>query len=261
MLRDLWRYRLFIFNSIKSSLIDRFANNKLGALWVIINPLSQTLIYAIIFSNVLSAKLSIDNQKYTYAIYLMAGLLAWFLFNEIINRLMTLFIDYGNIIKKINFPNITLPVIASGSCLLNNVLLLLSIVIISILLGHKFYFAMLWLFPLYILVIALSVGIGMILGIINIFIRDVQQITTILLQILFWFTPIVYPITIIPNKYNYFFNFNPIYHIVSAYHDVILYGRMPPTKWLATIFLFSFFLLIFSLFLFRRSSKDIEDVL
>ena len=82
MFRDLIQYRRFIFQSIYNELFSQFVRSKLGGLWVIINPLSQVLIYALILSNILAAKLPGIDNKYAYAIYLMAGLLSWNLFRS-----------------------------------------------------------------------------------------------------------------------------------------------------------------------------------
>ena len=100
MLLAAWRYRFFIFSSIKTELRTKFVRSNLGGFWMILHPLSQVLIFAFVLSAVLSAKLpGIDNQ-YAYSIYLMSGILAWSLFSEIVTRCLTLFIDNGNILKN-----------------------------------------------------------------------------------------------------------------------------------------------------------------
>ena len=108
MFRDLYLYKSFIFQSVRNELISRFSRSKLGGLWVIINPLSQVLIYALILSHILAAKLPGIESQYAYAIYLMAGLLGWTLFNEIVGRCLNIFIEHGNLIKKMSFPRVTL---------------------------------------------------------------------------------------------------------------------------------------------------------
>jgi len=120
MFSALWRYRGFVFSSIKNEFVARFARSRLGGLWMIIHPLAQVVIYALILSTVLSAKLpGIDNQ-YGYAIYLTSGILAWTLFSEVISRCLTLFIEQGNLMKKMAFPRVSLPTIVAGSCLLSH---------------------------------------------------------------------------------------------------------------------------------------------
>src|SRR5690349_15695232 len=113
--RSLWAYRLFILSSIRNEFLTRFARSRLGGLWMIIHPLTQVAIYALILSNVIAAKLPGLDNKYSYPIYLMAGMLAWSLFTEIVSRCLTLFIEQGNLMKKMRFPRITLPAVVVGS--------------------------------------------------------------------------------------------------------------------------------------------------
>ena len=261
MFRGLWQYRHFVISSIRNEMISRFARSKLGGLWMIINPLSQVLIYALILSNVLAAKLpGIDNQ-YAYAIYLMAGLLAFTLFSEIIGRCLNLFIEQGNLMKKMSFPRITLPAIVAGSCLLNNILLFISMLGIFALLGHQFNFAMLWLIPLTLITMVLAMSVGLILGVLNVFVRDVGQVVPIILQMLFWFTPIVYPITIIPEAYRHWLNLNPLYPLTNAYQQIIVYGNSPQWEGIIIIAIIGLLLAGLSLFMFRRASAEMVDAL
>ena len=261
MLTRLWQYRSFVFDSIRNEMRIRFARSKLGGLWMIVNPLAQVAIYVIILSNVLAAKLPGIDNKYSYAIYLMAGQLAWSLFNEIVGRSTNLFIESGDLMKKVNFPRITLPGILVGSSLLNNLLLFIAMAGIYLLLGHGFGVQILWLVPLTMMVVALGVGIGLIAGVLNVFLRDIGQIMPIALQIWFWFTPIVYPETIIPESYRQILLFNPMYPVVRAYHSVLVYQRQPVAAEVAVVFAAAMILMALSLFLFRRASNEMVDVL
>jgi len=261
MLRDLYLYRGFIVQSVRNELISRFSRSKLGGLWVILNPLSQVLIYALILSNILAAKLPGVDHQYAYAIYLMAGLLGWTLFNEIVSRCLNIFIEHGNLIKKMSFPRVTLPAIAVGSCVINNLFLFISMLGIFALLGHQFNMAMLWLIPLTLVVIVFSLGIGLILGVMNVFLRDIGQVIPIILQMLFWFTPIVYPVTIIPEVYRHWLNLNPMYPIIDAYQQILVYGNSPQWEGVLTILAVGIILSIVGLFMFRRSSAEMVDAL
>ena len=261
MFRGLWQYRHFVLSSIRNEIKSRFTRSKLGGLWVIINPLSQVLIYALILSNVLAAKIPGIENKYSYAIYLMAGLLAWTLFSEIINRCLHLFIEQGNLMKKMSFPRIALPSIVIGSCLLNYILLFIAMLAIFALLGHQFNLVMLWLLPLTVTVVALALGIGLTLGVLNVFLRDIGQVVPIILQVWFWFTPIVYPESIIPESYRHLLNLNPMYPIVSAYHKILVYNETPQLYGIAIISVIALATLLLSLFLFRRASAEMVDAL
>lgn len=261
MIRNLLNYRCFVFNSIRTELTNRFSRSRLGGVWMIINPLAQVAIYALILSNILAARIPGIANKHAYAIYLMAGLLAWTLFHDTVSRCLNLFIEQGNLIKKIQFPRVILPVVAVGFNLFNNLLLFISMVGVFIILGHAFSIHILWLLPLTITLAMFALGAGLILGVINVFIRDTGQAIPVLLQIWFWLTPIVYSLNVIPLRYQYFLKFNPVYYFTSAYQQVIVYGQPPEMEGLIISGLLAIVMLLLSLFLFRRSSKEMIDVL
>ena len=261
MFQALWRYRQFVFSSIRSEFSSRFARSKLGGLWAIFNPLAQVAIYALILSNIMQARVAGIEGQYAFTIYLSAGMLAWNLFAEIVSRCVNVFIVNGNLIKKAMFPKIVLPAIAVGSCLLDNIMLFFAILIIFALVGHLPGISILWLPLLTLATVALAVGVGLILGIFNVFIRDVGQVVPIVLQILFWFTPIVYPLTIIPESYRGYLHLNPMYPLVSAYQDVLVYGVAPDLTQLLAITAFSIGLMLLGFILFTRASEEMADVL
>ncbi|EIK95638.1 lipopolysaccharide ABC export system, permease [Pseudomonas sp. M47T1] len=261
MLRGLWQYRSFIGSSIKNEFIARFARSRLGGLWMIIHPLAQVAIYALILSNVLAAKLPGIDNKYAYALYLMAGMLAWNLFSEIVSRCLTIFIENGNLMKKMRFPRIALPVIVVGSCLLNNLLLFVAVLAVFAILGHEPTMQMLWLIPMTLAVVALAVGLGLVLGILNVFLRDIGQVVPIVLQVLFWFTPIVYSVNIIPEGLRGMLIYNPLYPLVVSYQSIMVYGTSPSLQDALFAFTLAFCLMALGLFLFRRAAPEMVDSL
>ncbi|MFP6786230.1 MAG: ABC transporter permease [Pseudomonas sp.] len=261
MFRGVWDYRGFILTSIKNEFISRFARSKLGGLWMIIHPLAQVAIYALILSNVLGARLPGIDNKYAYALYLIAGILAWNLFSEIIQRCLSVFIDQGNLMQKMRFPRIALPVIVVGSCLLNNLLLFVAVMIVFAVLGHAPDAQMLWLMPLTLLVVALAVGIGLVLGVLNVFLRDIGQVVPIVMQVWFWFTPIVYSVNIVPDYLKGTLDVNPMYPIVTAYHNVLVYKQAPEVAQLGVVLAIAVGLMVAGLFLFRRASAEMVDSL
>ena len=261
MLLAAWLYRFFIVSSIKTELRSKFVRSSLGGLWMILNPLAQVLIFAFVLSAVLSAKLPGITNQYAYAIYLMAGTLGWSLFAEIVNRCLTLFVDNGNILKKLVFPRIALPLIVTGSALVNNVLLFVAILAIFGVLGHLPSIALIWLPVLMVINIALALGIGLGLGVLNVFMRDIGQVVPVLMQFLFWFTPVVYMANIIPEQYREWLAFNPMIPIINGYQNILLYNKEPDWTGLGVITLIALSLLAFSLVLFRKASPEMVDQL
>lgn len=261
LLLQIWRFRIFILSTVKSEFKQKFIRSKLGGLWVIINPLSQVAVYALVLSAVLSAKLPGIDNKYSYAIYLTAGTIGWNLFMEVMGRSINIFIDNANIMKKLAFPKIALPMIVAGSALLNSFLLFLAAMLVFVLLGHNIGLSVVWLLPLYLITLTFSFGLGLCLGILNVFIRDVGQVMGIVMQFWFWFTPIVYMRSIIPQELQKFVEYNPMYHIILGFQDVLLYNRMPQLKGVAIVGLVSLFLMGLSLFLYKKAAPEMVDVL
>jgi lipopolysaccharide transport system permease protein len=261
MLLAIWHYRHFILTSIKNDLRTRFARSRLGATWMILQPLAQGAIYALVLARVLGSRLPGVTNRYAYVIYLLAGLASWTLFAEVIMRCLTIFVDNGNLLKKMVFPRICLPLIVSGSCLLNNLFLLAATLGIFIAVGHYPTWMWLWLPMLMAITVLFGLALGLILGVLNVFIRDVAQVMTVVMQLWFWLTPIVYYVDILSGKFYLVLRLNPMYAIVSSYQQILLWGHPPHFKTLGAITVFSLVLLAMGMSLFRRASPDMVDVL
>lgn len=261
MLGAIWRYRHFIASSVRNDFRLRFARSRLGALWMILQPLAQVAIFTLILSEVLAARLPQVDSKDAYAVYLMAGMLGWSLFSEILLRSVTVFVDNGGLLKKIAFPRVCLPLIVIGSSLLNNALLFLAMVAIFALIGHGPTVAMLWLPLVTLLVLALGLGSGLLLGILNVFVRDIGAAIGVVLQLLFWLTPIVYAPSVVPSEFKTVLALNPLYGLIKGYQDIILFGRAPDLGAMLPALVLSVGLLLVSLLVFRRASPDLVDEL
>jgi lipopolysaccharide transport system permease protein len=256
-----WRYRHFIYSSIKNEFLSRFARSRLGGIWMVIHPLAQVVIFAFVLSAVLSSKLPGIQNRYAYALYLMAGMLAWSLFTDLVTRSLTVFLDNGNLLKKVVFPRICLPLIVSGSALVNNFLLFIAILVVFALLGHLPGWSTLWLPVLLVLNVMLGAGLGLLLGVFNVFIRDVGQVVPIVLQFLFWLTPIVYVPTALSERYKDWLLLNPLTPLVSAYQNILVFGIQPKWLPLTGTAIFAIVSSIFALFFFRKAAPEMVDTL
>ncbi len=261
MLRSLWRYRTFVVSSIRSEFHARFIRNKLGMLWMVANPLAQVAVYALILSSILAAKLPGIDNPHAYAIYLTAGMLGWTLFAEGFTRSVNLFVDNAALLKKLAFPKLALPLIVGGSALLNASLLFIAIVAIFTLLGHPIAWNFLWVFPLFALTLYFALALGLILGILNVFIRDVSQVSGIVLQFWFWLTPIVYVPSIIPEAYRSYLSLNPLIPLIEGFQNALVYDRHPNLSALLVLILVSLFLSVAALWLYRKAAPEMVDLL
>lgn len=261
LFRALWSYRYFLATSITADFRNRVLRSRLGFLWIILAPLSQVLIYAFVLSSLMSQRLPGIDNSFSYAIYLMSGFQAWLLFSEIITRSITVFIDNGNVLKKISFPRTILPIVVVSTSLITNLIFLALVLITFTLLGFRIGWNILWLPVMMMITTAFAAGIGLIAGIINVFIRDIGQLTPILMQFLFWFTPIVYIIDILPPTFQKIVMLNPMFWIVDGYHRVMVYNEAPLNPPLIGIFLASLATLGLAFWLFRKASPEMVDAL
>ncbi len=137
MLNAIWNYRYFIVTSVQADFRNRVARSRLGLLWLVIAPLAQIVTYAFVLSSVMSQRLPGIDNTFAYAIYLMAGFQGWLLFVEIISRSMNVFIESGNVLKKIAFPRIALPLVVVITSVINNLIFFVVLLAVFTLAGFQ----------------------------------------------------------------------------------------------------------------------------
>ena len=261
MINTIFRYRSFIFSSIKREFQLKYSQSLLGSFWAVINPLAMIFVYTVIFSQVMRAKLPGADSSFAYSIYLCAGVIAWGLFSEIMMRCVSIFIDNGNLMKKINFPRICLPLIVIGSAILNFSIIFslfsLFLLIIDFTPGLLFF----WVIPLLLIQILFSAGLGVLLGILNVFFRDIGQLVGVCIQFWFWFTPIVYPVSIIPNELKGLLVFNPMFHIIKGYQDIFMNRVSPDIFGVSIVGVVTLLICFFTLRLYRKHIGEVVDEL
>lgn len=261
IIQSLWAYRAFILGSIKREFQLKYRNSLLGGAWTILNPLAMILVYMVVFSKIMAAKLPGVEGTFSYGIYLCSGVLIWNFFSEIVNRSQNMFLDNANIIKKLTFPRLCLPAIVVGSASLN-FLITFSLFTIFIFVTNSFpgivYLAT---FPLIGILILFAIGLGIISGVLNVFFRDVGQFFAIFLQFWFWLTPVVYPISIIPEQLRAFIQLNPMTSLVEGFHAIFVRGQWPDWGSFALVTGLAILFCLLGFNLFRQHSGDMVDEL
>ncbi|GHT94117.1 transport permease protein [Betaproteobacteria bacterium] len=228
---------------------------------MIINPLAMITVYTVIFSQIMRARLPSVEGQFAYSIYLCAGILTWGLFTEIVTRSQNVFIENANLIKKLNFPRSCLPVIVILSALLNFGVIF-AIFIVFLLLCGQFPGWNLWaLLPTLGIMVFLGIGLGMVLGVFNVFFRDVGQCSGIVLTFWFWSTPLVYPASILPESVARLMQFNPMATLTGVCQHLFLTGSVPDLTRLLPVLALAILLCIFGFYLFRRHVGEMVDEL
>ncbi len=261
MLKPLWAYRGFVFGSIKREFQSKYRNSLLGAAWTVLNPLAMIVVYTVIFSQVMRTKLPGIDSTFAYSIYLCAGVLTWGLFAEIITRAQNTFLEHANLIKKLSFPRLCLPVIVVANALLNFSIVFGLFSIFLLISGTFPGVVYLALLPILAIVVAFAIGLGISLGVLNVFFRDIGQFFGIVIQFWFWFTPIIYPISILPESARSLISYNPMASLMVACQDILVSGRWPTWSSLLPVTVLAVAMCAIGMRLFRKHAAEMVDEL
>lgn len=261
MLKALWAYRGFILGSVKREFQSKYRNSLLGAAWTVLNPLAMIVVYTVIFAQVMRAKLPGVDSTFAYSIYLCAGVLTWGLFAEITGRAQNTFLDNANLLKKLSFPRLCLPVVVVANAGLNFAIVF-GLFTVFLLVSGNFpgvaYFAVL---PLLAILAAFAIGLGMTLGVLNVFFRDVGQFFGIVIQFWFWLTPVVYASSILPAGVQKIMSFNPMAPLMAGFQGALVSGQWPNWASLAYPAVLAAMLCLLGMRLFRKHAGDMVDEL
>ena len=251
----------YIIEITKRDFAERFAGSILGSLWAIIWPMVNLFIYIVIFGKIMGARLPGTSEMNAYGIYLAAGLIPWTAFAGTLNRCASAFIDKKHIITKVHT---SLPLLLIHIILSETITFIISMAVFTVILvlqGHNFHRGVMLLPFLYYLQQLLALGIGLFAAVLNVFIRDVREITGVVVQLWFWFTPIVYISTILPGIVQDLLIYNPAWIIIQSYQRIFIFNDYPPFRSLIFLTVLTHALLLVAFWVFRHLEKDIRDFL
>jgi lipopolysaccharide transport system permease protein len=219
------------------------------------------IVYTVIFSQIMKAKLPGVDTTFAYSIYLCAGILTWGLFAEIVGRAQNTFLENANLLKKLSFPRLCLPVVVVANGGLNFVIIFGLFTAFLVLSGNFPGLPYLAVFPVLAVMIAFAIGLGITLGVLNVFFRDVGQFFGIFLQFWFWLTPIVYPASILPERIQPYMNLNPMARLINAFQVILVNGQWPNWYSLWPVVVLAILLCLLGFGLFRRHAGEMVDEL
>ena len=253
--KGLYEYRELLKTSIKKDIRGRYKNSILGVFWSFLNPLLQLAVYAIVFPLIM--KSDIPN----YTVFVCCGLIPWTFFSTAISRTSFVMVENGNIIKKVYFPREILPISIVTSELVN--FFISTIIILAFVLAYGMGFTWYIVFYPLILIVqyVLLIGISLLVSSLTVYFRDLQHFIGILLQLLFYATPIVYGMDIIPVSFQWILKLNPMSYIIDGYRSIFYYQRMPDLVDLGIVFAISIVLCIVGYFIFNKLQKRFAEEL
>lgn len=261
LIRQLWRSRSFIVGSVRRDFQAKYQKSMLGAGWAVLNPLAMILVYTLVFSQIMQARLAGVQGAFAYGIFLCAGLLTWGFFVDISTRFQNVFVANANLIKKIQFPQVCLPIIALLGASID-FLIVFGLFIIFLLVSGSFPgFVFISMLPLTFVLMTFAASLGLLLGSLNVFIRDVGQLFGLCLTFWFWLTPIVYPTNVLPTWVQPWLLLNPLAPLMAGFQSVIAYGQWPDWASIAPLLLFTLLLAGLAFRVYTRLAPQMADEL
>jgi ABC-type polysaccharide/polyol phosphate export permease len=261
LLLNILNGRHILKTMVVKDLKGRYTGSLLGPIWIIATPLYQILLYTFVFSTILRMRFDEGAGTSSFVVYLLAGLIPWLFFSDSTMRGISAFIDNAHIIKKVKFPMevcVATVIISSAVTFLVYMFFYLSMLLVMGIL--KFETLPLFILPVVIVVLLIS-GFSFGLGSIAVFFRDITQAVGMILNLVFFLTPIVYPATTIPENLRWLFNLNPFYFIVELSRNVLVRGKLPDLVSVVYPSIFSLVIFFAGYYIFEKTKEAFKDIL
>jgi len=254
--KELYAYRQMIFSLVKKDLRGRYKGSVLGFLWTFINPLLQLIVYTVVFSFILKTNIE------RYYLYLFVALIPWIFFSSSITVGSASIVAQKDLIKKIYFPRMVIPISYVTSSFVN--MLLCFIVIFAVILVSGAGINLLSLLALPVIMIVeyiLALGMAMLTSAITVYFRDLEHILGIVTMAWMYMTPIMYDKSIVPENLMPIFNLNPMTHIIECYRAVLYDKKFPDLTSLLSAVGLGIFFLILGMIVFNKLQKRFAEEL
>lgn len=254
-------HQIFLLREfVRRDFESRYAGSMLGLFWSLLVPAWQLLLFTFVFSTVLKIPL-IGERTENFGIFLFCGLMPWLALHEGLSRGATAIVDNASLVKKIHFPSeILVLAMVLGAVLQQGINTAVFLAVLAVLGELRFSGLPLLLIALP-LQIALTLGLGLLVATVNTFVRDVAQVLGMILTGWFYFTPVVYPLAQVPERWRRWLELNPLAGLVQLYRAAFLGGELPAIGTLAPLLVAAPLALWVGLGIFRRSKAQFADEL
>lgn len=227
---QVWKWRGFVLATVGRELRARYARSLFGWGWLLLPPLVLIAIYTLVFSRMMRSAGVPDLGPYGYSVFLCAGMLTWQWFGELLSRVAGLFTNHATLIKKTPVP---WPALLASDVLVSTFGLAVQLGLFGVLLlvlGLWPGWPAAWFLPLLFTQGLLAVGLGLGLSVLHVFFRDVGMSIPLVLQVWFWLTPIVYPLSAVPPAFQGLLSWNVVTPVVQGYQAIVT-QPVPAIDW------------------------------
>lgn len=255
-LRELWSYRELVWVMVTRDVKVRYKQTVMGVAWAVIQPLTMILIFTLIFGRL--AKIPSDG--FPYPVFVFSGMLAWNLFSTSVNAAGMSLVGASNLVSKVYFPRIIVPLASVGTAcvdfLISCVLLIIMMLIYGVPVSINIVFMPLLLCGL----LMVSVGVGSWLASVTVMYRDFRFIIPFMLQVWMYVTPVIYPLSVVPDKWKWLLYINPMFAWISAIRATFL-GQSIDLLGAFISLLISIAILVFGMRYFEKTQRKFADTI
>ena len=221
-LKEVFRYREMIYSMVRRDLRGRYKKSALGFLWTFINPLCQIVIYTVVFSVIMRAGIE------KFYLYLIVAMIPWIFFSSSITGGSMSIVSQQDMVKKIYFPRLVLPISYVTSCFVNMLFCFVIIFLVIFVSGTGISLVPLLFLPITMLLeYFFALGLAMIVSACTVYVRDLEHILGVITMAWIYLTPIMYTMDIVPERLRFVFYMNPMTYIVNLYRAILYYKTVP----------------------------------
>lgn len=255
---DIVKWRELLWQMVGREVKARYKQSVLGYFWVILNPLAQMLVMSFAFSIILRIPTNASSHI-PYSIFLFVGLLPWTLFSNSLGSASASLVGSAPLITKVYFPRSILVLSTIIAKIID--FLFASTVLIAYMIYYQIPItpSILWIFPIFFIQQIFTIGLSLFFAAANLLYRDIQYLLSLILTLWMYLTPVIYPADMVPDKYKFIFQLNPLSVIINAYRQVVLGGLEPKYTSLLIALALSIFTLIVGLKYFKSREKIFAD--
>ena len=262
--RPLWelprRFDL-IASLTRREIAARYKGSVLGIIWAVVTPVVTIAVFTLIFAGIFGARFGASGSGWEFALYLFCGVLPWTAFQEAVQLSSQKIVSQANLVKRVVFPLEILPVAQTLASLANQLFGTIALLIMALIIQRAMHTTILWLPVLVVPQLLLTFGMAWLVASLGVFLRDIVQGVALLLMVWMYLTPIIYPESIVPERFRPLINLNPFTPLIRSYRNIMLEGTTPDWRGLAYFTGFALIIFIFGYWWFARTRKNFADVI
>jgi lipopolysaccharide transport system permease protein len=257
--RELWEYRGLFFFLVRRDIKLRFQQTVIGFLWIVLQPLIQMLIFYVIFGILIK----VPTNGIPYPLFFLSAFVVWQFFTQVVNNSAFSLVGNISVIVKSYFPRLALPLSTVANALVDFAVSFLVLLVFLLIDGHYPITLRYLLLPVLLAItIIFSSGVGLLFGALMVVFRDTKNFLSFIIMMWMYVTPIIYPISIVPERYRILFYLNPLTSLVDTYRWVFLgQGTLPRLSYLALSLTVAIVIWFCGAVAFRAMENKIADIM